>query len=146
MKIKILIFLVYIIFSIGCAISNQKINLRESESIIDFAEDLKGLLADKRSLRKEVKNINAKKPAVQRIVFLADKLWSDGNEIDAVLSLERALRIAKDEPSIYLRLAHIRLEEGFLEESKSFASKGLMISDISSWERVLLTIYLNIDS
>jgi hypothetical protein len=40
-----------------------------------------------------------------------------------------------------LRLAHIRLEQGLNLESGSFAARGLLISDVSSWERLLLNVY-----
>ena len=60
----------------------------------------------------------------------------------ANLQLERALRISKSESSVYLRLAHLRLEQGFEKEVKAFATKGLQIKNISYWEALLFNIYL----
>jgi len=62
--------------------------------------------------------------------------------IEANSELERALRITKNDGALYLRLAHIRYKQGLLQESESFASKGLLLRDISSWERLLLNVYL----
>ena len=48
----------------------------------------------------------------------------------------------KNDGALYLRLAHLRYKQGLLKESESFASKGLMLTNISSWERLLLNVYL----
>jgi hypothetical protein len=62
--------------------------------------------------------------------------------LQANSALERAYRITKRDGALYLRLAHLRYKQGLLQESESFASKGLLLSDISSWERLLLNVYL----
>ena len=56
-------------------------------------------------------------------------------------TLERGLRIAKDESALYLRLAHLRLEQGLAKESSAFAERGLLNKGASSWELLLLKIY-----
>ena len=56
-------------------------------------------------------------------------------------TLERGLRIAKDEIALYLRLAHVRLEQGLIKESSAFAERGLLNKNASSWELLLLKIY-----
>ena len=53
----------------------------------------------------------------------SDIYLKDGKLIQANSELERALRITKEEGAIYLRLAHLRLIQGLLTESKSFASR-----------------------
>ena len=141
---KIILSLFLISFLANCLSFNKEINISEIESIQDFSSSVISLLSDKDYLKNEVKNINASKPAIQRIVFEADVLWEKGNLQDASFNLERALRLSTIEPSIYLRLAHIRLEQGLIKESQGFAARGLLIENISSWEKVLLTVYLNI--
>ena len=86
--------------------------------------------------------INAHNPSVQRILMGADAHLIKGKYIEANSELERALRITKNDGALYLRLAHLRYKQGLLQESESFASKGLLLRDISSWERLLLNVYL----
>jgi len=62
--------------------------------------------------------------------------------VKANSGLERALRISKNESSVFLRLAHIRLEQGLEIESSSFAARGLLINNVSSWERLLLNVHV----
>ena len=93
-------------------------------------------------MEEEVLKINAKNPSVQRILVNSDTYLKAGKLTQANSELERALRIAKEEGAIYLRLAHLRLIQGLLDESKSFASKALLVKEISSWERLLLNVYL----
>ena len=78
-------------------------------------------------------------PLPKPTAYFAGK--AGGNLKKANSELERALRISKNESSVFLRLAHIRLEQGLNTESGSFAARGLLISDVSSWERLLLNVY-----
>ena len=45
------------------------------------------------------------------------------------------------EESLY-RLVEVHYLLGLTDESKSFASRALLIKEISSWERLLLNVYL----
>jgi len=100
------------------------------------------LLTNKNFLKSEILKINASKPSIQRILNESDSYWIEGNFLKANSGLERALRISKNESSVFLRLAHIRLEQGLEIESSSFAARGLLISNVSSWERLLLNVYV----
>ena len=93
-------------------------------------------------MKEEILKINAKNPSVQRILLDADKQLRQSDYIKANFDLERAFRITKSDGALYLRLAHLRYKQGLLRESESFASKGLLLSNISSWERLLLNVYL----
>ena len=69
---------------------------------------------------------------MQRILLDADKKLRQQNYRQANIDLERAFRITKSDGALYLRLAHLRYKQGLLRESESFASKGLLLSNISS--------------
>ena len=92
-------------------------------------------------MKDEILKINAKRPSIQRIITEADSFWLNGDVTRANLELERGLRISKDESALYLRLAHIRLEQGLIKESKAFASRGLLNEGVSIWEALLLNVY-----
>ena len=132
-----------ILFS--CA-SNQKNNYITSDSISisEFSSSVEMLISNPNFLEDEILKINAKNPSVQRILVNSDVYLKEGKLIQANSELERALRITKEEGAIYLRLAHLRLIQGLLSESKSFASRALLVNEISSWERLLLNVYLKL--
>tara|TARA_Y100001936_G_scaffold200043_1_gene201676 strand:- start:1261 stop:1707 length:447 start_codon:yes stop_codon:yes gene_type:complete len=134
-------FALSLLFS--CA-SNQKNNYVTSDSISvsEFSSSVEMLISNTNFLEDEILKINAKNPSVQRILVNSDVYLKEGRLIQANSELERALRITKEEGAIYLRLAHLRLIQGLLTESKSFASRALLIKEISSWERLLLNVYL----
>ena len=100
------------------------------------------LISNDDFLEEEILKINAHNPSVQRILMGADAHLMKRKYTEANTELERALRITKNDGALYLRLAHIRYKQGLLQESESFASKGLLLRDISSWERLLLNVYL----
>ena len=128
---------------ISCASKQSKVNMSaDSISVNEFSSSVELLITDIKFLEEEVLKINAKNPSVQRILVNSDTYLKAGKLTQANSELERALRIAKEEGAIYLRLAHLRLIQGLLDESKSFASKALLVKEISSWERLLLNVYL----
>ena len=130
-----------ILFS--CASNQNKNNITSDPiSVEEFSSSVELLVADINFLESEIFKINAKNPSVQRILVNSDAYIREGKLIQANSELERALRITKKEGAIYLRLAHLRLVQGLLDESKSFASRALLINEISSWERLLLNVYL----
>ncbi len=141
LRLIISFFALSILFS--CA-SNQKNNYVTSDSISvsEFSSSVELLISNTNFLEDEILKINAKNPSVQRILVNSDVYLKEGRLIQANSELERALRITKEEGAIYLRLAHLRLIQGLLTESKSFASRALLIKEISSWERLLLNVYL----
>ena len=141
LRLIISFFALSILFS--CA-SNQKNNFVTSDSISvsEFSSSVELLISNTNFLEDEILKINAKNPSVQRILVNSDVYLKEGRLIQANSELERALRITKEEGAIYLRLAHLRLIQGLLTESKSFASRALLIKEISSWERLLLNVYL----
>jgi len=108
----------------------------------EFSSSVELLISDTNFLEDEILKINAKNPSVQRILVNSDTYLREGKLIQANSELERALRITKKEGAIYLRFAHLRLMQGLVDESKSFASRALLIEGISSWERLLLNVYL----
>ena len=132
------------IFSIISCASNQ--NNRDISNYVvpvnDFSKTVELLISDKNFLEDEILKINANNPSVQRIIKSADDYLRQENYIAANSELERAYRITKRDGSLYLRLAHLRYKQGLLKESESFASKGLLLLNISSWERLLLNVYL----
>ncbi len=130
-------------FLFSCA-SNQNNNYvtPDSISVSEFSSSVELLISNIKFLEDEVLKINAKNPSVQRILVNSDIYLREGKLIQANSELERALRITKKEGAIYLRLAHLRLIQGLLTESKSFASRALLIKEISSWERLLFNVYL----
>ena len=143
--INLRLIISFLVLSIlySCA-SNQKNNYATSDSISvsEFSSSVEMLISNTNFLEDEILKINAKNPSVQRILVNSDVYLKEGKLIQANSELERALRITKDEGAIYLRLAHLRLIQGLLSESKSFASRALLIKEISSWERLLLNVYL----
>ena len=106
-----------------------------------FSFSVKLLLNDLDFLKQEILKVNATKPSIQRILIEADKLWMKKELKQASSTLERGLRIAKDESALYLRLAHLRLEQGLIKESSAFAERGLLNKNASSWELLLLKTY-----
>jgi len=142
-NLRLIIFLLALSVLFSCA-SNQKSNYVSSDSISvsEFSSSVEMLISNTNFLEDEILKINAKNPSVQRILVNSDVYLKEGKLIQANSELERALRITKKEGAIYLRLAHLRLIQGLLTESKSFASKALLIKEISSWERLLLNVYL----
>ncbi len=128
---------------ISCASNkNNKFITSDSISVEEFSSSVELLVSDTNFLEDEILKINAKNPSVQRILVSSDAYLKEGKLIQANSELERALRITKKEGAIYLRLAHLRLIQGLLDESKSFASRALLLNEISSWERLLLNVYL----
>ena len=140
---RLLIFSSVVFALLSCA-SNQNNNYITSDSIsvAEFSSSVELLVSDINFLEDEIFKINAKNPSVQRILVNSDAYLKAGKLVQANSELERALRITKKEGAIYLRLAHLRLLQGLLDESKSFASRALLINEISSWERLLLNVYL----
>ena len=121
---------------------NKKYITSDPISVDEFSSSVQLLVSDTEFLEDEILKINAKNPSVQRILVSSDTYLKAGKLIQANSELERALRITKKEGAIYLRLAHLRLIQGLLDESKSFASRALLLNEISSWERLLLNVYL----
>lgn len=141
LKLIFLFLVLSILFS--CASNNNKSYVSsDSISVSEFSSSVELLVSDTNFLEDEILKINAKNPSVQRILVNSDGYLKEGKLIQANSELERALRITKKEGAIYLRLAHLRHIQGLLDESKSFASRALLIKDISSWERLLLNVYL----
>ena len=141
LRIIFLFLVLSILFS--CASNNSKSYVSsDSISVSEFSSSVELLVSDTNFLEDEILKINAKNPSVQRILVNSDAYLKEGKLIQANSELERALRITKKEGAIYLRLAHLRHIQGLLDESKSFASRALLIKEISSWERLLLNVYL----
>ena len=142
-NLRLIISFLALTILFSCA-SNQKNNYITSDSISisEFSSSVEMLISNPNFLEDEILKINAKNPSVQRILVNSDVYLKEGKLIQANSELERALRITKEEGAIYLRLAHLRLIQGLLSESKSFASRALLIKEISSWERLLLNVYL----
>ncbi len=140
---RLIIFSSVVFTLLSCA-SNQNSEYITSDSISveEFSSSVELLVSDINFLEDEIFKINAKNPSVQRILVNSDAYLKAGKLVQANSELERALRITKKEGAIYLRLAHLRLIQGLLDESKSFASRALLINEISSWERLLLNVYL----
>ena len=113
-----------------------------SVPVNNFTQTVELLISNDAFLQEEILKINAQNPSVQRILLDADKKLRQQNYRQANIDLERAFRITKSDGALYLRLAHLRYKQGLLRESESFASKGLLLSNISSWERLLLNVYL----
>ena len=142
-KLRFITAYLFFCLLISCASKQSKVNMTaDSISVDEFSSSVELLITDIKFLEDEVLKINAKNPSVQRILVNSDTYLKAGKLTQANSELERALRIAKEEGAIYLRLAHLRLIQGLLDESKSFASKALLVKEISSWERLLLNVYL----
>jgi len=137
----LLIVLLSLSFVMGCASVAQKKPDFYEIKVEEFSSSIKLLLTDINFLKEEILKVNAKRPSIQRIISEADSLWLKGDVARANLELERALRISKGESALYLRLAHLRLEQELYKESKAFAARGLLNDRISSWEILLLNIY-----
>jgi len=143
MKLRSITTFLFFYFLISCATRQSEPYVTvDSVSVNEFTSSVELLITDIKFLEEEILKINAKNPSVQRILVNSDTYLQAGKLIQANSELERALRITKEEGAIYLRLAHLRLMQGLLEESKSFAIKALLVKEISSWERLLLNVYL----
>ena len=141
--LRLIIFFLASSFLFSCAYNqNNKYMSSDPISVSEFSSSVEMLISNTHFLEDEILKINAKNPSVQRIIVNSDLYLREGKLIQANSELERALRITKEEGAIYLRLAHLRLIQGLLTESKSFASRALLIKEISSWERLLLNVYL----
>ena len=128
---------------ISCATDQQSRDPSSySVPVNNFTQTVELLISNDAFLQEEILKINAQNPSVQRILLNADKELRQQNYRQANIDLERAFRITKSDGALYLRLAHLRYKQGLLRESESFASKGLLLSNISSWERLLLNVYL----
>ena len=142
-KIKFLVTFSILIGLISCATDQQSRDPSSySVPVNNFTQTVELLISNDAFLQEEILKINAQKPSVQRILLDADKKLRQQNYRQANIDLERAFRITKSDGALYLRLAHLRYKQGLLRESESFASKGLLLSNISSWERLLLNVYL----
>ncbi len=142
-KIKFLVTFSILIGLISCATDQQSRDPSSySVPVNNFTQTVELLISNDAFLQEEILKINAQNPSVQRILLEADKKLRQQNYRQANIDLERAFRITKSDGALYLRLAHLRYKQGLLRESESFASKGLLLSNISSWERLLLNVYL----
>ena len=141
--IKLSITLLIVTGLMSCA-SNQ--NMRDASNykipVNDFSRTVELLISNQQFLEDEIMKINSQNPSVQRILLAADSDLKKENYIKTNSELERAFRITKNDGALYLRLAHLMYKQGLLKESESFASKGLLLTNISSWERLLLNVYL----
>ena len=142
-KIKFLVTFSILIGLISCATDQQSRDPSSySVPVNNFTQTVELLISNDAFLQEEILKINAQNPSVQRILLDADKKLRQQNYRQANVDLERAFRITKSDGALYLRLAHLRYKQGLLRESESFASKGLLLSNISSWEKLLLNVYL----
>ena len=142
-SLRLTFFLLALCSLFSCASNQNKQNIIiDSMSVEEFSSSVELLVSDTNFLESEILKINAKNPSVQRILVNSDAYLKAGKLIQANSELERALRITKNEGAIYLRLAHLRFMQGLLDESKSFASRALLIKEVSSWEKLLLNVYL----
>ena len=130
-------------FVFACSTTNSGRNISDfTIPVNNFSKTVELLISDENFLEDEILKINAQNPSVQRIIKSADDFLKQKNYILANSELERAFRITKMDGALYLRLAHLRYKQGLLKESESFAYKGLLLPNISSWERLLLNVYL----
>jgi len=142
-RLKFLVIFSILIGLISCATDQQSRDPSSySVPVNNFTQTVELLISNDAFLQEEILKINAQNPSVQRILLDADKKLRQQNYRQANVDLERAFRITKSDGALYLRLAHLRYKQGLLRESESFASKGLLLSNISSWERLLLNVYL----
>ena len=139
-----LVITALIIFLVGACTQNQlaKDPNLYAVPVNNFSKSVELLISNADFLEEEVMKINAQSPSVQRIIIGADILIKEKEYIKANNELERAFRITNTDSALFLRLAHLRFKQGLIEESESFASKGLLLSNLSSWERLLLNVYL----
>ena len=130
-------------FVFACSSTDNGRNISDfTIPVNNFSKTVELLISDENFLEDEILKINAQNPSVQRIIKSADDFLKQKNYILANSELERAFRITKMDGALYLRLAHLRYKQGLLKESESFAYKGLLLPNISSWERLLLNVYL----
>jgi len=130
-------------FVFACSSTDSGRNISDfTIPVNNFSKTVELLISDENFLEDEILKINAQNPSVQRIIKSADDYLRQKNYIVANSELERAFRITKMDGALYLRLAHLRFKQGLLKESESFAYKGLLLPNISSWERLLLNVYL----
>ena len=144
MKLLRLSIVIFVFLNILSCASNQGSRdiSNYSVPVDNFSKTVELLVANEAFLEDEILKINAQNPSVQRILISADDLLTQEKFLQANSELERAYRITKQDGALYLRLAHLRYKQGLFQESESFASKGLLLSNISSWERLLLNVYL----
>ena len=128
------VFLISISFIvISCANQNvREISISDME-IDSFSSSVKALITNKEYLKSEILKINATSPAIQRILNASDEFWSKGDLKRTNSELERALRLSKKESAVYLRLAHLRFEQGLVTESKSFSSTPFCSTNGLMW-------------
>ena len=139
-KCLVLLF-VFNLFSCSSSQATREMS-NYSIPVNSFSKTVELLVSNEDFLEEEILKINAQNPSVQRILLGADNLLLQEKFNQANSALERAYRITKQDGAVFLRLAHLRYRQGLLQESESFASKGLLLSNISSWERLLLNVYL----
>ena len=141
--IKRIAILCIIIFIISCTSSQNSRDISSySIPVSNFSQTVELLISNEEFLQEEILKINAQNPSVQRILLAADSNLKKESYVQANSELERAFRITKKDAALYLRLAHLRYKQGLLKESESFAYKGLLLTNLSSWERLLLNVYL----
>ncbi len=80
-------------------------------------------------------------PAVLSLLEQADSLREAGDLAGASARLERAQRIAPDEPEVYYQLSTVRLEQGQFEEAANIAGQAVdfAVSD-NAMKRDLYTL------
>ena len=144
MNLNIKIWVILFITSlISCSSNQSSRDISNYEVPVEnFSKTVELLIANENFLEEEILKINARNPSVQRIIRSADIRLKDEDFTSTSAELERAYRITKTDGALYLRLAHLRYKQGLFKESESFASKGLLLTNISSWERLLLNVYL----
>lgn len=141
--IKRIAILCIIINIISCTSSQNSRDISSySIPVSNFSQTVELLISNEEFLQEEILKINAQNPSVQRILLAADSNLKKERYVQANSELERAFRITKKDAALYLRLAHLRYKQGLLKESESFAYKGLLLTNLSSWERLLLNVYL----
>ncbi len=144
MNLNIKIFaILFLISLISCSSNQSSRDISNYDVPVEnFSKTVELLIANENFLEEEILKINARNPSVQRIIRSADIRLKNEDFTATNAELERAYRITKTDGALYLRLAHLRYKQGLFKESESFASKGLLLRNISSWERLLLNVYL----
>ncbi len=74
-------------------------------------------------------------PALLALVDRAAEFTADGDLDDAAAALERALRLAPEEPELWYRLAVVRLAQGDLGAAETMAMRSLDRDDAGIWRR-----------
>ncbi len=130
---RVLVVLTLLSILFGCAASPPVSQVPEIEGAIDESSEPMVLPNEPESAgvaQPPAKDaVRAESSAVLALLETADRQTQEKQYGAAAASLERAIRISPRDPSLYLALAGVRLQQGDRQQASQLCNKAIALAD-----------------